>query len=975
MSDESKNKIIRNKIDELKNYTKADIYGITSDAYVKNKNVIDKIDNYVENFIKKYSKRTSDNNYKIYVFEELVNIVNKFSKFVSSGSEDLKEELNNTKSVSSYVSSMRDTKQIDLIRSFSNEIRPRFSEITEYANIISLIPDLKRVMKTIRKDILYPNFFSKNIFNEFFNSTKLSNEIVSDINSTILDIVTDYGLFKRIKRYVMRSLIKGASPVFVIPFSRIKEDLKELYSESNFSSESYSLENCIANFKNISTKTLNNSLYEDYLISEESGEFIGNSEEEIFDDFIINKYSDILKEEINRKTSIIDRRISSEDGLDSSIIMEIDNLKKYKNRLDSIKISLESGNNRESIVKNSLRSFVETIDKNISVVKEDKKSIYHSKELMHKLSRYSFLTPEVVNDLGAISNRSGKKYVEFTDDILEEEIENKTSNKTEKSKDSKLTLDNTVILLESEPEYVIPVIINGEHIGYYLVELSEEENNIERSRRRINTPSELMKGIGITNDSSALYNQAGMAPVVDPLDSTLLSPFNMMDTVMNNPAMLGGDGSNDENDMYSIMVHLIKNILSEKLKDKSVKDDKRFSEMVAYLIRNKYILEKKVNFSFFPVDNTVYFEYELDEYSLPVSIMKDSLFFCYIYIAWVMSSLMIKLAKASDKEKLMLNIGMSNQIGTSVDEILKLFFTKNLYSSTLFDNVASVIKNSSIYQLITVPVFNNEKLYDVEGLERINDISVDDEFGDKILKSILNLIGVPQTVLNKLSEDEYAKSITTQQAEYESLVAESKENYSNHITKLIRILMKYGNYFEYIKEKLSKKYPKEIIDKVSEELNIDNIDVKLYTSTALSMSNFNELVSTADDTVNNIVKIVVGENEETTVSKETVNKFKFEVYKKFINNVDWNEYVELYNSLKEESKKTVIENIKDIKISESIDSMKNSDESSGGSSDFESSSSGGGESGFGEVLGGFGGEEKSKEEESSDNEFSGWGFK
>ena len=70
----------------------------------------------------------------------------------------------------------------------------------------------------------------------------------------------------------------------------------------------------------------------------------------------------------------------------------------------------------------------------------------------------------------------------------------------------------------------------------------------------------------------------------------------------------------------------------------------------------------------------------------------------------------------------------------------------------------------------------------------MNNVDIDDDFTDRIIKSIVLKIGIPPTSLDMLSQDEYVASQTQHRLDYRNLVVDRGVNYAKFITKLLNYL-------------------------------------------------------------------------------------------------------------------------------------------------------------------------------------------
>ena len=492
------------------------------------------------------------------------------------------------------------------------------------------------------------------------------------------------------------------------------------------------------------------------------------------------------------------------------------------------------------------------------------------------------------------------------------------------------------LIVPYAPEDVIPININGEYLGFYAIEYDNITGPNGKKKYRGGSFTDYVQQHGF-GDDKAFVTGSGSPPMAyggaDPLENSLYSPVSLYNYSASQ-FMYGGTDKDDER--FDILKTVVLRVLSHRLRDPDLVENKLFKDAVMNLLRNDVLMKKRVQFTYIPPEYMCYMTYDTDDEGLPVSILDGTLFFAYLYISSIVSSGMIKLLKSSDKEKYEIDVGLQKNANYSVTEFQKTLSTRSLYSSGMFGSLSSVIRNAGSYQRLIIPVIKGNKLYDVTQMERYNNLDPDDSYTDKLLQSVLDGIYINSGSLSEMDSVDFAKQLFTRQMEYRNNIIEAQNNYyPNFITKQVRLLTKYSNYSTYDsrEERLKNKSVDE--NKIKNDIDLAKISVKPSIPTYLSMSNIIEHISSASDVASKLTEVYSMEGGNETDTK-ALNKFKEEIIKKYVTIVDWDELDNLLRACKDEGPKGVLEQLKinsiDEKINNPIDESQdlNPSELSGG---------------------------------------------
>lgn len=937
-------------LDEYEKTRMADMYGLPKDFIERNNKSLQEINKMVSGYLANYgygaNASTGSN-----PMEDLNNIIRTTIKSRGdAGIVGAGDSTSQTGIRGIQLDSVSLGEQ-DIISSFSKLTQTSFALMGEYRQIVNFIPEIQRVISIMARDILNRDEFTKRAIKNPYKDSTLSKTDLERMNKQIDEkIINRYGLEQKIRNWVEASLTEGAHPVAVFPYSQILEQIIKIpeasvrVTKENGSLVSFDI-----------TKKSAESLYEPHIfgkestLSREAYEYkelyatTRNAIESIIDDDFADELFDETMEMFEERVHHIQRNTDSFTA--ESDIIDAKALDKIRTMIDK-----SEEETRRLHIRQKVAPLVEIFDSNIEVVDGSKASALIARRELRQRKKVC----DGVNMNG--NTPIGNDIIELTAPGIRDFDPSNPGKKKEEpdsilDKYKKSDLYKEVLLIEYDPEAVIPVIIGGQHVGYYVIEYDAFYGSEWKARKRIGSFTDIAKSVGFGNDAAMVSSINSIADT-DPLTSNMFTPMPIM---AGSQMMMNNTGQMEEDRRVETLKRIAMNTMAHRLKDPSVVDDKNFRDAVMNLMRNGYLLKKKIMITYIPASHMVYFAHKLDTNGLPVSILDGTLMTLYMYVSSKISSLMLKLMKSSDKEKLLVNMGMTRQLNYTLSEIEKSLSTRNIHVSSLFSNVGQVVRNASTFQRVKIPVVDGEQLYDLQAMERTADMNPDDEYTDKLLMSALMKIGVPPSFTNTLSENEYSKSLSMQNLDYRANIMDKQSVYEADLSKLIRLIGSYTNISIANEESENKKDAKR--DRAQEiKFDASKVDVTLTVPTFLTVSNMSEQIQTAQTLVESFTRIISGDNDENSLTKSQKNILELELYKIFANSVDWTHISRIYNDVKRGRVTGMLSAKADAQTAELADQQQA--DTAEGTDDMSSGDTGGGGDdggGFGDDNGGAGG--------------------
>lgn len=959
----------------------ADSYNLTPGFFEKYQETFSKINDSVNAIVKSYGFNNKNNS-------DILNPLKNYNRVLFNSID--KRNVNNTianlqpSNLDSGIRSIANENtgtdvEEGIINSFQKITNESFALMEEYRIACDLIPELKRVIKLIVRDIINANEITKRSIHDVYSVTEDDTETttteINEINKIIDKEITEkYHIEEKMEIWLYEALTTGAKPLLVVPYKDIIKQALVLSSNQNkdgsykpdSSTSAHNISMSMEGLDSMSTEDLEQygsehidlfkldrelktgPIYKEhgvkkmsynYKSQEDKEEYTRSFEEfarDIIDDSMVDSIYESGMEEIYETFYLEKSKAEKEKeyrlahGIESddstifetannieSLIKSINGENKEENKeiSDEERKKLDEKYIKESIRK-QLSEFVCKVDSNINIVDEQYSAISLGKDSFIKKMNRRKNNKNVIDGM----------YFENAD-VLESIDDN---------------FDNEVLIHELSPENCIPVSIGSQHIQYYIYEVEAYEGATVSNSRRGTSFANIIASTGYGNDKAVINASNGVSLVPnDPALSSVFNPANFGN--INMP--LQGTDLLESNARIDIMKQIVYRTLAKRMCDPSLSENKSFTDAIINLMRQGYIVNRQIKFTCVPATNVVYLAHDIDDKGLPHSILDGTLLQIYMYLAGIVSMTLNIVNKSSDKEKLEVNMGMSHQIGMTLMEIQKQLSTRNIHVKSFFNNIGSVLRNVATYSRYSIPVVDGEKLYDISTVEHNAESPIDTDFIEKRLSSILSSIPAPPAILNMMQEAEFSRSIVNQNLEYRNSINEKEYTFGKQITKLYRLIALYS--------RISKPKTLEEGEIVSEAKNhneklklidIKNINVRFVSPTYLNMTNMSETFTNIEPVIDSFAKYLFGEDADTPLEKMMLQRFKKECVKIFAGNIDLAYIEQIAEKIKKNPWEGVSDEVKNKIIAKQSETLMNGEQTDSGSDDFGGGDSSGGSS-------------------------------
>lgn len=826
--------------------------------------------------------------------------------------------------------------EMELVNIFGEKITNVFVQMHEYRMVTQLIPELGEVLESVTRDILDTDEVTKRAIKDVFggdveieevNESKIKEEIINDMNKAVEEEVIDRNdLELKIRKWIKDALTIGGKPILITSY---KDMLKQVFLEAQNngnsleSYEDYTLfvEDLLAEENLRAPKlrdkavkfALHHYSQEDYSldfdnnnISKEAQGFLTKQIESYYDKIIgsyADKYTRLDLEDLN--SVYRNQLLSLEDGDDEKRKEIEENLKNLQNQDKITEINDKN--------KNMIRKIVDVLDQKIEVVEPTKSALAQAKSTLQ--SKISFMKYKDTFSDGLFDDASkflnvkydyNKPYSEPTNPAPKKDEDNRIgallfdkSNSTDKttlSNKLKSILEETddVLINEYEADRVIPVYVNGSPLWYYIIEEDKFDGWNYTASKRTFSFSEIFASIGFNNDDAVTYGSSLPAAMGGSLGGPIGSGTMMLQNITG--AMLTGNDGGEALKKNELLKELILRTIATRLDDPSVADNKAFKDSIINLIKDGFIIDKKVKITCVPASAMVYFGHNIDNDGKPTAFFNNTLLYCYLYLASMISSGIIKGSRASHRDKVKVNIGLSKRIGATIQRLEHEFGTKTVWNAKSFQNISTILTQLGSSQTVYEPVFQDGAVFEYEPIEEKNNYEVDDAYTEKLIEKILST-KVPNSMFNKFNEDDFAKSLVAQNKTYRNRIIDYQRFYSRQINKLLYLVCKNTRFKD---------------DKINEYIkdNIGKIDFVLNPPMRLNLTNSNDIFGEIDVYVENIIKSLFGESAGDDKNKHIVSELRKYLIKKYLP-VDMDEIDKMISQLAVDASRKEIEDMID----------------------------------------------------------------
>ena len=421
----------------------------------------------------------------------------------------------------------------------------------------------------------------------------------------------------------------------------------------------------------------------------------------------------------------------------------------------------------------------------------------------------------------------------------------KKDKKKKKDDDKPLYINGSVIKL-LEPSKIVELKIDNISYGcLYVVEATNTAAN--------NTYLGVSSGRSVTGNLSVAQNNT--------ISGTTAATY----TPQNQAAQQYGVSDQK----MQLIANVFINNIAKKIDKDFLRHNKEFKTFVYELLQQDYLMKKGVKIIYFPPGEVIHFECP--------AVYRKIVFFAKLYLSMLSNDVLIKLGRAHDKRVFYINVGVDDDYEQAVSKVIADIKTKEYSMNNIGDFNTILSLNPGRWDDYFMPVINGDRPVEIDTLAGM-DTDMNSDFMDYLKNSMLNGIGVPRALIDSMNDLDFARILSTQNANFVRSVIRYQKKLTEPFSLLFRRL--YKNEYKYNNNAEN--------DSMS-LIDISAIKVKFPSPATLNMSNMSEQIQAIEGNADFISSQIIppkadGSNEDIRV------KLKAKIIQDLMPGIDWEKY-------------------------------------------------------------------------------------
>ena len=333
--------------------------------------------------------------------------------------------------------------------------------------------------------------------------------------------------------------------------------------------------------------------------------------------------------------------------------------------------------------------------------------------------------------------------------------------------------------------------------------------------------------------------------------------------------------------------------LSRRIDKKFLVNNREFKDTIYNLLRQDYIVRKRIRVTFFRNEEVVHFGCDDGDNIYYDSIFKPVLFTARLYIALLTNALMFRLVRAPSKRVFYLETGMDNQAGETVNSFIRDIKSKETrFSDISGGDITNMLSLISQFNDIYVPMVDGQKPIEVETITE-DSPNFQDDFTEYLMKSMVAGTGTPSAFVNDNESVQFARSLSMENAKYLRGIVRKQIPYADQASELMQRLF----YNEYLQDLETAKNQKESDKKKQlgganflSKINLEALRIEFPSPASLNTTNIADQINSSEPIITSLMSVLFPEGSE---SKPEYKIMKKALMRRFIRNLDWDEIDDL----------------------------------------------------------------------------------
>ena len=363
---------------------------------------------------------------------------------------------------------------------------------------------------------------------------------------------------------------------------------------------------------------------------------------------------------------------------------------------------------------------------------------------------------------------------------------------------------------------------------------------------------------------------------VDP-NKTNNNTMSIMDKI-NASVYIKNTKVNRSKEVEEIIIRNISEKIVKSINGKFINDNYNDMDIIYEFVKANELYKKPKRIVFFHPDDICEFRRS------DGSIMKNCMFYAKLVILTLLSNILAKVTRGSDRNLYFVKTGLSTDIEGSVNDTIRAIKQNQIrYSDIGTINEIFNIVGSAVDVFMPVSI-DGERPIETETISGQN-IDMNEDFINSLIRSIVQSFGVPASMIEEFDSIDFAKTISMSNLEMAKAVYDAQIELNPDLTKMFRLLVKY---------------------ELPEYEQYDDIDVKLNPPSIIVYEMNRDRMDSIDQVAEKLAELLIApENESADERKKRI--FKLEYYKRTMSSWDWDMINDILNQITVKSKELEME--------------------------------------------------------------------
>lgn len=314
-----------------------------------------------------------------------------------------------------------------------------------------------------------------------------------------------------------------------------------------------------------------------------------------------------------------------------------------------------------------------------------------------------------------------------------------------------------------------------------------------------------------------------------------------------------------------------------------LKKNEKFKELIMNALLYDDLYKKSVRFQFIPAEYITHFKINEDDNGEGQSILLKSLFYAKLYLALLLFKMLSFISKSNDTRVYYIkNSGIDKDVSRWTQETAR-HVKRNQINMMDMLNYNAMANKIGANQEMFVPVGrNNDRALEFDILSG-QQVDMNTDFMEMLKQAFINATGVPSVLMNYVNEADYSRTLVMANSKYVGRIISYQIDLNPSLTELYKKLMRYSDLG----------IPENLIDSFVYTLN------KPQT---LNSNNLTDMMGTAEQITNSIIKALAGESESDEVIDKAKDLTYFKILTEYVPGINWDKMKKLFEASVAEAK-------------------------------------------------------------------------